>query len=76
MPEYIVTSTVPVDLPELVRCKDCEKWDRNDGMLKDIDDEEWHHCKPLCFLTIAYFYCADAKREVATGDRSENCIYL
>ena len=24
MPEYIVTSIVPVDLPELVRCKECK----------------------------------------------------
>lgn len=25
MPEYIITSIVPVDLPELIRCRDCAK---------------------------------------------------
>lgn len=51
------------DAGELIRCRDCVKWDRKDGTLKDVDDKEWHNCKTLCFLTMAYFYCADAERE-------------
>lgn len=48
---------------ELIRCKDCTKWDRHDGTFKDFDGKEWHNCKTLCFRTMAYFYCADAERE-------------
>ena len=48
---------------KLTRCKDCTKWDRNDGTFKDVDGKEWHNCKTLCFRTMRYFYCADAERE-------------
>ena len=63
MPEYIVTSTVPVDLPELVRCKDCKRWARNDGMFKDFDEREWHHCPHLGIDTDGYFSCIEGKRK-------------
>ncbi len=63
MPEYIITSTVPVGLPELIRCKDCKHWARNDGMFKDFDEREWHHCPHLGIDTDGYFSCSEGKRK-------------
>ena len=66
MPEYIIKcnpildtqSSGPIQIiGELVRCKDCEHWDRNDGMFKDFDEREWHHCPHLGIDTFVQFAC-------------------
>lgn len=59
----IVEAQKTEDIVSVIRCKDCTKWDRNDGTFKDFDGKEWHNCKTLCFRTMAYFYCADAERK-------------
>ena len=32
-------------IAKLIRCKNCELWDIEDGTFPDIDDREWHQCK-------------------------------
>ena len=49
--------------PELIRCKDCKHWARNDGMFRDIDEREWHHCPHLGIDTDGYFSCIEGERK-------------
>lgn len=58
---------------ELIRCKDCKKWMRNDGTYPDFDGKEWHKCEALeqyrhveiCDtpVTPTWFYCGYAERK-------------
>lgn len=64
---FDINNMPTIDAVPVIRCKDCTKWDRNDGTFKDFDGKEWHNCKTLCFRTMAYFYCADAEREEENG---------
>lgn len=59
---------------ELIRCKDCKKWKRNDGSFPDFDGKEWHGCKALETFTHkiwndrepktpSWFYCGYAERK-------------
>jgi len=79
--EYIFPATCQADdreatargWKEMVRCKDCKKWKRNDGTFRDFDGNEWHKCEALeqyrhvktCNtpVTPAWFYCGYAGRE-------------
>ena len=72
MPEYIIKcewnldakSTGPIQIVrELIRCKDCKHWARNDGMFKDIDEREWHHCPHLGIDTDGYFSCIEGEKK-------------
>ena len=50
MREYIVNSEEEClfyEHDELIRCKDCTKWKRNDKAHPDYDGTEWHGCKAL-----------------------------
>ena len=49
---------------ELIRCRDCFYWLREDGMFKDIDEKQWHHCPHLGIDTDEYFYCREGKRRI------------
>ena len=60
------------DVREVILCKDCKHWDREDGTFPDFDGKEWHACKCLnCFnaasgetpCTPAGFYCANGERK-------------
>lgn len=71
MPEYIIKCNPILDtkvsgpiqiIGELVRCKDCDHWARNDGMFK-LDEREWHHCPHLGIDTDGYFSCIEGKKE-------------
>ena len=58
---------------ELVRCKDCKRWKRNDGTFPDFDGKEWHTCEALDEFrhrytskkpeAPAWFYCGYAERK-------------
>ena len=58
---------------ELIRCKDCKRWKRNDGTFPDFDGKEWHECDALYEyrnmhtserpVTPAWFYCGYAERK-------------
>lgn len=76
MPEYIIKcnpildtkSSGPIQIVrELVRCKDCKHWARNDGMFRDIDEREWHHCPHLGIDTDGYFSCIEGERKEENG---------
>ena len=73
MTEYIISRTdlsaiqrTKIDLyggVELVRCKDCKYWSTDDGMFKDIDERQWHHCSHIGIDTEEYFFCSEAERK-------------
>lgn len=77
MKEYIVKDNIAVfdgmDFPEMIRCRDCKKWKRNDGTLPDFDGKEWHECEALDEyrniytsenpITPSWFYCGYAERK-------------
>ena len=48
---------------ELIRCKDCKYWCTDDGMFKDIDERQWHHCSHIGIDTEEYFFCSEAERK-------------
>lgn len=52
-----------VDAVEVIRCKDCKHWARNDGVFKDFDEREWHHCPHLGIDTDGYFSCIEGERK-------------
>jgi hypothetical protein len=56
-----VTEAPTVDAVPVIRCKDCKRWNRNDGMFKDFDEREWHHCPHLGIDTDGYFSCIEGK---------------
>lgn len=58
-----VTEAPTVDAMPVIRCKDCKRWNRNDGMFKDFDEREWHHCPHLGIDTDGYFSCIEGKRK-------------
>ena len=47
---------------ELIRCRDCKRWNKKDGMFKDIDGRQWHECPHLEIPTDEWFFCKEAKR--------------
>ncbi len=50
---------VPSAHPEIIRCRDCENWDKtwtNDW------SPEYHYCPMIDGVRKGDFYCADAKR--------------
>ena len=51
----------PEYIGKLTRCKDCKHWARNDGMFKNIDGRQWHHCPHLGIDTDGYFSCIEGK---------------
>lgn len=58
-----VTEAPTVDAVPVIRCKDCKRWNRTDGMFKDFDEREWHHCPHLGIDTDGYFSCIEGKRK-------------
>ena len=64
---YITKSDIEaaptIDAVPVIRCKDCKHWNRNDGMFKDFDGREWHHCPHLGIDTDGYFSCIEGKRK-------------
>lgn len=58
-----VTEAPTMDAVPVIRCKDCKRWNRNDGMFKDFDEREWHHCPHLGIDTDGYFSCIEGKRK-------------
>ena len=52
---------------ELIRCKDCKYWSTDDGMFKDIDERQWHHCSHIGIDTEEYFFCSEAERKEECG---------
>jgi hypothetical protein len=61
--DAIIYDTPTVDAVPVIRCKDCKHWDRNDGMFKDFDGRQWHHCPHLGIDTDGYFSCIEGKRK-------------
>lgn len=47
----------------ITRCKDCKYWCTDDGMFKDIDERQWHHCSHIGIDTEEYFFCSEAERK-------------
>ena len=52
-----------VDAVPVIRCKDCKRWATDDGMFKDIDERQWHHCPHIGIDTEEYFFCSEAERK-------------
>lgn len=50
-------------MAELLRCKDCRRWNTKDGMFKDFDERQWHECPYLGVPTDEWFFCRDAERK-------------
>ncbi|MBR2844664.1 MAG: hypothetical protein IKF00_05575 [Solobacterium sp.] len=59
----IVEAQKTEDIVSVTRCKDCKRWNRNDGMFKDFDEREWHHCPHLGIDTDGYFSCIEGERK-------------
>ena len=59
----ILSNAPTVDAMPVTWCKDCKHWERNDGMFKDFDEREWHHCPHLGIDTDGYFSCIEGKRK-------------
>lgn len=62
--EYIVMTSEPhPELMELVRCKDCVYWEREDGTPIDTDGFEWHGCSMPCGNeTNSHHFCGVGQR--------------
>lgn len=59
MTEEDINDAPTVDAVELVRCKDCENWEKtwtNDW------GKDYHYCPMVDGVRKADFYCADAER--------------
>ena len=52
-----------IDAVPVIRCKDCKHWCTDDGMFKDIDERQWHHCSHIGIDTEEYFFCSEAERK-------------
>lgn len=72
MPEYIVTSTVPVDLPELVRCKDCKHRPTITGKYENGFDVEFPDWKCPCRCDDGWYnWMPDDNWFCGNGERKE-----
>ena len=64
----IVDSQPTADVVEVVRCKDCEKWDTSNKLLNTCACTRWSQSMPYPRLTSPDDYCSYGRRKEGAAE--------